>query len=55
MFGYPDENLKSLGGGIVKAEESKIRKEKGGTIVYLYVGDIEATLEVGISTLLLVG
>lgn len=45
-FGYPDEKLKSLGGGIVKYEKDKMTRKKGGVVVYLYVNDIEAKLKV---------
>lgn len=46
MFGYPDEKLKSLGGGIVKYDKDKMTMKKGGVTVFLYVNDIEAKLKV---------
>lgn len=53
MFGFEDEKVKGLGGGIVKTEKGDLTQGKGAIKMYLYVYDIEEALEVTYFSLIL--
>lgn len=46
MFSFPDEKFQHLGGGIVKSDGDPTSRSRNGTLLYLYVNDIEEMIAV---------
>lgn len=53
MFNFPDPEFQKVGGGIKKADPEG--KNGGGSILYLYVQDLEETAKVRLSSVCFCG